>query len=96
MSSPTQDSVVCLWAICKEIKFSDADRVARRLAKKKARNALQVAKEGVKPQIKDCDSLTEEYDCEVFQGRRRVRDRLEARRVWLRGMQRSRTFAADR
>jgi nucleolar protein 12 len=35
----------------KEIKSSDADRVARRLAKKKARNAL--AKEGVKPQVKD-------------------------------------------
>jgi nucleolar protein 12 len=39
----------------KEIKSSDADRVARRLAKKKARNAL--AKEGVKPQLKDRDRV---------------------------------------
>ena len=39
----------------KEIKSSDADRVARRLAKKKARNAL--AKEGVKPQVKDRDRV---------------------------------------
>lgn len=39
----------------KQIKSSDADRVARRLAKKKARNAL--AKEGVKPQVKDRDRV---------------------------------------
>lgn len=37
----------------KQIKSSNTDRVARRLAKKKARNAL--AKEGVKPQVKDRD-----------------------------------------
>jgi nucleolar protein 12 len=39
----------------KQIKLSDADRVARRLAKKKARNAL--AKEGVKTQVKDRDRV---------------------------------------
>jgi nucleolar protein 12 len=39
----------------KQIKSTDADRVARRLAKKKARNAL--AKEGVKPQVKDRDRV---------------------------------------
>ncbi|KIM73678.1 hypothetical protein PILCRDRAFT_722317 [Piloderma croceum F 1598] len=38
----------------KQIKSTDADRVARRLAKK-ARNAL--AKEGIKPQVKDRDRV---------------------------------------
>lgn len=37
----------------KQIKSSNVNRVARRLAKKKARNTL--AKEGVKPQVKDRD-----------------------------------------
>jgi nucleolar protein 12 len=35
----------------KQIKSSDADRIARRLAKKKARMALAV--DGVKPKLKD-------------------------------------------
>jgi nucleolar protein 12 len=39
----------------KQIKSADADRVARRLAKKKARNVL--AKEGVKLQVKDRDRV---------------------------------------
>lgn len=37
----------------KQIKSSDADRVARRLAKKKARSALE--KQGVRAQVKDRD-----------------------------------------
>jgi hypothetical protein len=44
----------------KQMKASDADRVARRLAKKKARNAL--AKQGVKPQVKDRDRVRKTMD----------------------------------
>ena len=70
----------------KQIKSTDADRVARRLAKKKARNAL--AKESVKPQVKHRDRVrkTAAVKKAFVPGRRRVRDGSEARRVWPRGI----------